>query len=102
MEPDSASACPGCPLADRSGVQLVDLAVEDDRRPAASRASTGHRSAWPPLVGEREPWPTASRHGAKDWDVPTALQLYFGEIQDDALLTAAEEYELAGAIARGE
>src|SRR5579883_2932165 len=38
----------------------------------------------------------------RDCGVPTALQLYLREIKDDALLTAAEESELAGAIARGD
>jgi len=39
---------------------------------------------------------------AKECGVPTSLQLYLMEIKDDALLTAAEECELADAIARGD
>jgi RNA polymerase primary sigma factor len=45
---------------------------------------------------------TTSRNRAQDRGVPTSLGLYFREIKDDALLTAAEEAELAGAIARGD
>ena len=39
---------------------------------------------------------------AKECGVPTSLQLYLMEIKDDALLTAAEECELADAIDRGD
>ena len=49
-----------------------------------------------------EPKQSIGRTLAKDWGVPTSLQLYFRAIKDEALLTAAEERELAGAIARGD
>jgi RNA polymerase primary sigma factor len=39
---------------------------------------------------------------AKDYGVGTSLQIYLQDIKDDALLTAAEERELAAAIARGD
>lgn len=39
---------------------------------------------------------------AKECDVPNTLNLYLREIKDGPLLTAAEECELAGAIARGD
>jgi RNA polymerase primary sigma factor len=39
---------------------------------------------------------------ARDCGVATSLQTYLQEIKDDALLTAAEERELAVAIARGD
>src|SRR5215469_3002657 len=39
---------------------------------------------------------------ARDCGVPTSLQLYLREIQDDSLLTASEESELAAALARGD
>src|SRR5277367_226764 len=39
---------------------------------------------------------------AKECGVPTSLQIYLMEIKDDALLTAAEECELADAIAQGD
>jgi RNA polymerase primary sigma factor len=39
---------------------------------------------------------------ARDNGVATGLHLYLKDIQDDALLTAAEERELAAAIARGD
>jgi RNA polymerase primary sigma factor len=39
---------------------------------------------------------------ARDYGVATSLQIYLQDIKDDALLTAAEERELAAAIARGD
>jgi RNA polymerase primary sigma factor len=39
---------------------------------------------------------------ARDCGVATTLQIYLQDIKDDALLTAAEERELAAAIARGD
>ena len=39
---------------------------------------------------------------ARDNGVTTSLHLYLKDIKDDALLTAAEERELADAIARGD
>ncbi len=39
---------------------------------------------------------------ARDHGVATSLQIYLQEIKDDALLTAAEERELAAAIAQGD
>src|SRR3954451_24945123 len=39
---------------------------------------------------------------AKDCDVPNTLNLYLREIKDGPLLSAAEERELAEAIARGD
>src|SRR5947209_1753791 len=39
---------------------------------------------------------------AKECGVSTGLQIYLQDIRDDALLTAAEERELAAAIARGD
>ena len=39
---------------------------------------------------------------ARDCGVATGLQIYLQEIKDDALLSASEERELAGAIARGD
>jgi RNA polymerase primary sigma factor len=39
---------------------------------------------------------------AKECGVSTGLQIYLQDIKDDALLTAAEERELAAAIARGD
>ena len=39
---------------------------------------------------------------ARDCGVATGIQIYLQEIKDDALLSASEERELAGAIARGD
>ncbi len=39
---------------------------------------------------------------AKEYGVGTGIQIYLQEIKNDALLTAAEERELAAAIARGD
>ena len=39
---------------------------------------------------------------AKECSVPNPLQNYFRDINEDALLSAAEERDLAEAIARGD
>ena len=55
-----------------------------------------------PTGSSREGIPHDSPPDAEDSDPSNLLGLYFREIKDDDLLTAAEERALAGAIARGD
>ena len=76
--------------------------AENSHIPAHLHPTIRHHSRRPGLTGGRGHPVAAHSICGQDRGVPTSLALYLREIQDDALLTAAEEVELAAAIARGD